>query len=839
MAVPAIRHSELLPRPAGKGASKTLEFAALLKQFRVKAGLSQQMLADRALISVQAVSALERGYRKVPYRKTLERLADALALSDESREALELSARRARGSRAVDHDSLPVHNLPRQLTSFLGRDEVVGEIVQLVGSAPLVTLVGTGGAGKTRTAIAVGTQVLAQFPDGVFFVELAPLDDASLVTHALATTLRVQESPHRPLLATLIAYLADRRMLIIFDNCEHVITQGRRIVGSLLRESPGVTLIATSRQPLTLEGERVYRIPPLAVPHARVTSPDEAMTYSAVALFVDRVQAADARFGVTEENVRPVVDICRRLDGLPLALELAAARATVLSPWQIAERLDRAFDVLAGDGAGALPRHQTMRAVIDWSYALLSSQARLLFDRLSCFAGGFTLDTATAICSEGTVTENDVLETLTALIAQSLVGTDFAHGVARYHLLEVTRQYARERIAQRGEVETLSRRHAQTFLGVAKRLDAEWYTANEKAWFHEAEAELDNFRIALAWSLGERHDVENGRTLAAALTRVWYSLSPVEGRRWVRLALESVDDKTSPATLGELHIAEARLCGALAEYTASLASAERALQMREHLDALQIARAQEAAGSALSALGRERDGEALLGEALASVRSLGNRGLEALLLGDLGTARSRRGDVEGARSFYAEALAHYMPLGLQRPAASISGHLAEVEFAAGDAAAALQRAEEARIGHEATNNRRSVANDLSNMAAYLVALDCFDDARAHASQALVSAREVKATVLTACILQHLAAVAILQHTAEGKQSDADELPAMLLGFVDARLSSLGARREYTERQEYERVLAALDKRFGDRLRDLLAVGAEWTEDGAVAVGLEL
>lgn len=796
------------------------------------------MLADRALISVQAVSALERGYRKVPYRKTLDRLADALALSDEAREALELSARRVRGSRAVDHEAVPAHNLPRQLTSFLGRDEVVQEIAGLVASAPLVTIVGTGGAGKTRTAIAVGMQVLTQFPDGVFFVELAPINDASLVAHALATTLHVQESPHRPLLATLIGYLSDKRALIIFDNCEHVITQSRRIIGSLLRESPSVSLIATSRQPLTLEGERVYRIPPLAVPHKRVTSPEDAMTYSAVALFVDRVQATDARFAVSEENVKPVVDICRRLDGLPLALELAAARATVLSPWQIAERLDRSFDVLAGDG-GTLPRHQTMRAVIDWSSALLSSQARLLFNRLSCFAGGFTLDTATAVCAEGTIGENDVLELLTALIAQSLVATDFAHGNARYHLLEVTRQYARERIGERGEAEALSRRHARSFLDVAKRLDAEWYTANEKAWFHEAEAELDNFRVALGWSLGERNDVENGRVLAAALTRVWYSLSPVEGRRWVRVALESVDDQTSPATVGELHIAEARLCGALAEYKGSLASAERALQMRDHLDDLQIARAQEAAGSALGALGRERESEELLTEALAAARRLGNRGLEALLLGDLGTARSRCGDVESARSFYAEALAHYMPLGLQRPAASIAGHLAEVEFAAGDAAAALQRAEEARIGHEATNNRRSAGNDLGNMAAYLVALNCFDDARAHAARALVPAREVKATVLTACILQHLAAVAILQHAAEGNESAADELAAMLFGFVDARLLSLGARREYTERQEYERILAALQRRFGERLSDLMAAGAEWTEEGAVAVGLEL
>lgn len=797
------------------------------------------MLADRALVSVQAVSALERGYRKVPYRKTLERLADALALSEEARVALELSARRARGSRSLEHE-IPSHNLPRQLTSFLGREEVVNEIAELVATVPLVSVVGTGGAGKTRTAIAAGTQLLSQFPDGVRFVELAPLQDASLVVHALAGALQVQESPQRPLLATLLSYLAEKQLLIIVDNCEHVISQARRVIGSILRECPSVSLLITSREPLTIAGERVFRIPPLAVPRQRTISPEDALSYGAVALFADRVRAADARFAVTRENLEPVLEICRRLDGLPLALELAAARATVLSPWQIAERLDRVFDVLTANGDVTLSRHHTMRAVIDWSYALLSSQARLLFDRLSIFAGGFTLETATAVCADAHLPQDDVLELLASLITQSLVTAEFSGGDARYHFLEVTRQYALERLTERGEREALAWRHAQICLLVAERLDRDWYTALDRAWFQEAEAELDDCRVALAWSLAEGHDVQTGRQLASVLARVWYSLSPVEGRRWVRLATESVDGATPATVIARLHIADAELCGALGEYAASLSSAERALRARNDLDELHIARALQAAGSALSALGRGAEGETLLQEALASAGLLQNRRLQALLLGDLGTARSRSSDIEGARRFYAEALAHYVPLGLERPAASIAGHLAEVEFAAGDAAAALQRAEDARAGHEATHNRRSVANDLSNMAAYLVALDCFDDASTHAARALLTARDVKATVLTAYILQHIAAIAILQSRSERRLAAQDrERSAMLLGFVDARLASLEARREHTEQQEYERVKSAMLETFGERLPALMALGGEWTEDSAVAVAQEL
>lgn len=832
-----IRRSESHPRrEAEQGAN---ELAVLLKKFRAQAGLSQQTLADRALVSMQAISALERGYRKAPYRATLDRIADALALSPEARRELEDSARRSRVARAAEPDIVPQHNLPRQLTSFVGRDDVVREITDLVENAPLVSIVGTGGAGKTRAAIEVGMRSLQRFPHGVWYVELAPLNDATLVPRAVAAALHVQESSSRPLLETLVAYLARKHLLLILDNCEHVISEARVLAGTLLRDCPGVSLLATSREALNVTGERTYRIPSLAVP-ARTMSPEEATTYGAVALFADRVRAADSRFELTEENLHSVVEICRRLDGLPLAIELAAARASVLSTGEICENLDRVFDVLTGESRASVPRQKTMRAVIDWSYALLSTQAQLLFDRLAVFAGGFTRSTATTVCSGEAIPDQDVLELLSSLIAQSLVMVEFAHGTARYHLLEATRQYALEKLDQRGERNALQHRHTLGLLGVATRLDRVWYDAAERSWFAEAQAELDNFRAALAWSLGKRNDLRAGCLLAGALARLWYSLSPLEGRRWVRLAMDSVTSKTQADELAQLYIAEAELSGALGEAAASLAAAEQALRLRSVLDELQVARAEHAAGSALAGTGRTSEGEAYLQSALAGAERLANPRLQALVYGDLGTAHARAGDVAGGRRYYNEALARYAALGLERPAASIAGHLAEVEFAAGDAAAALHRAEEARAGHADTQNRRSEAVDLTNMTAYLVALDCFDDARAYVTQALEAARDVRATVLTAYALQHVAAIVALERSPEVRNAASRrEKATMLLGFVDSRLAALGALRDYTERQEYDRVVTALRNALGERFDEIVKLGALWDEDAALAIAREL
>ena len=264
---------------------------------------------------MQAISALERGYRKAPHRATLDRIADALGLPRELREHPEQtqSARR--------------HNLPRPVTSFIGRDDVLAEIEQLLGVAPLVTIVGACGAGKTRAAIEVGYRLLNVFPHGVWLVELAPLNDPELVLHATADVLGVEESPYRPLFDTLVTHLLKRRALVILDGCEHVLSQARKLAGGLLRQCPNAALLATSREALNVGGEQTYKIPSLAVPEQSLPSPEEAMKYGAIALFVDRVRAADYFFELDSENVESVVAICRRLDGVPLAIELAAGRA--------------------------------------------------------------------------------------------------------------------------------------------------------------------------------------------------------------------------------------------------------------------------------------------------------------------------------------------------------------------------------------------------------------------------------------------------------------------------------------------------------------------------------
>jgi hypothetical protein len=385
-----------------------------------------------------------------------------------------------------------------------------------------------------------------------------------------------------------------------------------------------------------------------------------------------------------------------------------------------------------------------------------------------------------------------------------------------------------------------SERHTLALLQVAARLDRDWYGASERAWFHEAEAELDNFRAALGWSLEARNDTHSGALLAGALARLWYSLSPVEGRRWVRLAIDSVGENDEGGELAQLYIADAELSGALGESAASLASAERALRLRSALDDLQSARAQHAAGAALAATGNASNGEDLLQQSLAAAERLANRRLQALVLSDLGTVCSRRKDVDGARRFYAEAFAQYVSMGLERPAASIAGHLAEVEFEAGDPAAALHRAEEARAGHAATRNRRSEAADLSNMTAYLIALDCFDDARSYASQALAAVQDVRSPVLMAFVIQHVAAIAALQRGSnESRSAKHWEHAATLLGFVEARLRSFGACRDYTERQEYDRVVAALRNTQGERIDELMALGAEWSEEAVIVLASRL
>ncbi|HZY96486.1 MAG TPA: adenylate/guanylate cyclase domain-containing protein [Candidatus Cybelea sp.] len=737
-------------------------------------------------------------------------------------------------------DELP-NNLPLQLTSFVGREQDVSAIKQLLLHNRLVTLVGTGGAGKTRCAVQVAAELLDDFSDGVWFVELAPISAGSLVTAEIAQALGVREGLNQPPLNALLNYLKRRRLLLVLDNCEHVIEDARTAAATILRGCPDVRIFATSRASLSIAGEQTFRLPSLAVPPAGdAVTAKTAQQYGAVALFLDRALASDARFALSDENAPFVTRICRRLDGIPLAIELAAARVKVLTPRRLSEILDERFRVLTGGDRTVMPRHQTMRALIDWSYDLLTDQERNVFRKLSIFAGDFTLASATAVCRDDALDELAVLEVLTSLVDKSLVQADTA-GEARYSLLESTRQYGHEKLVASGEHHATADAHAAAFLETAEQLDRTYYTTPDREWFAQVEADSENWWAALEWALTADGDVLLGQQLAGTLHRVWGFLWVAQGRRWVRAALERVDATTPQSVVARLELAEAYIDATLEQYKTSYDAAERALALyREIDDPLRIAEALRRAGHALIKLGRLAQGEALLDEALAAARKLRARRLTGALLEHLAVARVAQNDLVGARAHFAEALAIHKAGGAEFSVAQVAAGLAEAEFQAGNAETALTLAHEFLAATRGTaSSARMTANALLNVAAYLVALARYDEAQSHTREALTLARGQQLAVAVLWALQHLAAIGALRQCDDPSTALVKRMrSARLLGYVDSRFATLETIREYTEQQEYDKIRAALHESLGlDELISLMNQGGEWNEDEAVAEAL--
>ena len=397
------------------GESET--FGALLRRYRLAASLSQEALGARAGLSATAIAALERGRRKTPRPSTVLMLAEGLGLAATERSALISAAHTARESEPADAaHSVPC--LPAPLSSFVGRASEIAAVRYLLASTRLLTLTGAAGVGKTRLALALASDA----EDEVAFVELAPLADGTLVDHAVAAALGVQEQSQQSLLQSLASALHARRLLLILDNCEHLLPSCAMLATALLRACPQVRLLATSREVLRISGEVVWPVPPLSLPDVqRSPAPLQVAESEAVRLFVARAQAVDHGFALTEQNARAVADVCIALDGLPLAIELAAAHARVLAPAQIAARLGDRFRLLVVGSRGAPARHQSLQAAIDWSYDRLSAGEQLLLDRLAVFAGGWTLEAAEHVCAGEGITPGDVLSLLSRLVERSLV----------------------------------------------------------------------------------------------------------------------------------------------------------------------------------------------------------------------------------------------------------------------------------------------------------------------------------------------------------------------------------------------------------------------------------
>jgi non-specific serine/threonine protein kinase len=667
------------PDPPQPGQAR---FRALLRRYRLAAGLSQEELAERTGLSVAGLSALENGRRHAPYRHTVGLLANALGLSGAETATLEAAVDRVRAPASASppapagHDrettpaggdkSSPVlasqttrTNLPVQLTSFIGREREQGEVRALLqGATRLLTLTGAGGAGKTRLAQAVAGAVLSEYPDGVWLVELAPVADPVHVPKAAARTLEVAEQPGRPVRDSLVDALRPKHLLLVLDNCEHLVQACAELVEALLRACPDLRVLATSRQSLHVAGETTWRVPPMAVPPgARVPSDELLAHFDATRLFVERAMGGLPSFALSDQNRPAIVRICSRLDGIPLAIELAAARVAVLGLDQIDERLGDRFRLLTAGSRTALPHQQTLRATLDWSFGLLSKRERIVFRRLAVFAGGWILEAAEDICAGEGIGGEAVLDLLAGLVDKSLVVADAAGEARRYRLLETMREYGWEKLRATGEEAAVRDRHRDWLLALAEEADGQLRGAQQAAWLTRLESEHDNFRAALAWCTGEHRDVEAGLRLAGALAWFWRLHGHIgEGRRWLTLALAPPGGAASSARCRALNGA-----GLLAEPqgddAAATALLEESLRLgRELGDSSAMAWALHGLGRVAEAMRDFSRANAVLEESLVHFRACDDLAGCAYSLLRLANVARERADYARAAALYAETL---------------------------------------------------------------------------------------------------------------------------------------------------------------------------------------
>jgi non-specific serine/threonine protein kinase len=561
----------------------------------------------------------------------------------------------------------PPSNLPAHRPSLIGREEEGTAVRQrlLAAEAGLLTLTGAGGCGKTSLGLAVARDALAEFPHGAWLVELAPLTDPALVLQAIATIFGVRESPEQPLLDSLIAYLQPRRLLLIADNCEHLVDACARLAQALLAACPALRILATSREPLRTMGEVTWRVPSLDAPDPRRLPPAEDLAhYAAVQLFVERAQAVQPRFQLTPHNAAAVGQIVGRLDGLPLAIELAAARVGVLAVEQIAARLDDSVRLLGGGSRTTPNRHQTLRATLEWSHDLLSQPERVLFRRLAAFAGGWDLEAAEAVCPDGEVASEEVLDLLQQLVDKSLVQQAAHAGAAHYRLLEPVRQYAQQQLAASGEARAIGRRHTAFYLSLAEEAASKLRGAEQVGWFNRLARELDNLRTALRWA-SEANETEQGLRIGGDLWLFWIANGYLsEGRRWLEPLLTQTSSVVATGTRATALTTAAHLNMYQGHLEHALALAEEGLALaRVGAEAHRTAVALITLAGVRGYQGDYGSASALFEECLALSKAVGDRWSNSVASLDYGSVVRIQGDCAKASALLEDAVSCFRETG--------------------------------------------------------------------------------------------------------------------------------------------------------------------------------
>ena len=710
-------------------------------------------------------------------------------------------------------------SLPAQVSRFIGRDSELAEVHRLVGGSRLVTLTGAGGAGKTRLALEVAAGLADGGWEGVWFADLAPLGDADLVAATVADVLGVRQEPGRPVAETLVDAVDGRSLLVLLDNCEHVIDACSKLADTLLRGCPNLALLATSREPLGIDGEWVYRVPPLRTP-ADGADAAEVRATEAVRLLEDRAAAQGVPLAWDEPSAQVAGRICRRLDGIPMAIELAAARLRVLPAAELDARLDERFSLLTGGSRTALPRQQTLRALVDWSWELLTSTEQAALARLSVFAGGFGLAAAEAVVEGPDVPAADVLGHLAALVDKSLVQFDDSPaGRGRYRLLETVRQYATGRLAALGAAAAGAARtaHRDYYLALAEAAAPQLVAADQASWLDRLDAELGNLRAAITLSLTQV-DQAPGLRLVASLREFWLARGhAAEGTDALRALLDGpgAQNPTLPRAWGLA--AAARLFETTDGYAIAADYCEEALTIaRGAGDENLVAEVLHAQAWVLLRQGQPGAAPPLIELGLSHARRVRAIHLTARLLSTRAYVTYINGDAAGAARDSAEALRLYRLAGDQLQAGATLGNLGYIELSAGDLDAARRHLAEALDIARALNDRHGVTYRAHNLGLTEYQSGSREAAEALFAESLDLARRIG-------LKRHSAYPLIGLAMARGRGADPG-WAARMHGAADQALADLGATTEPLERR-----LADLDRRD---LRDAMGIEAFESEYAA-------
>ncbi|MGW1341500.1 ATP-binding protein [Kribbella sp. NPDC002412] len=784
-------------------------FGGLLRRHRREAGLSQEGLAELAGLSVDAIAALERGRRRAPRAHTLRLLADALRLGASDRAALTMAARRD-----TESPQIQLRRPPAPPNELIGRGTELTTTKRLLGQrlTRLLTLTGPGGVGKTRLTLGLAAQLEDSFADGVCWIPLASLTDPAGVIPAVAASTGVHPLDNARLVETIAEQIGRRTMLLVFDNCSHVVATVGQVCAALLEYCPNLSVLASSRELLRVPGESVYVVPALALPHDE----DQLESSAAVRLFVER---AAARGYDVDGQLDQVARVVRRLEGMPLAIELAAARTNVMTIEELATELETSFGILAGGPRTASPRQQSMYGAIEWSHDLLTAAERDVFAQLSVFVGGWTLSAAATVMSgqpsPGPMARAEALDLIGRLVDKSLIRVTRRSGVARYYMLAVIREFAADRLTAAGLAEEAARRHARFYIGLAEEAEAQLRGVNQAEWLERLDAELDNLRAAMAWALRTR-SINEALRLAGGLWLFCYLRGHyAEGSQWLERALALSDTVPESDTAGlapacaKANLGAGMLAFLQCEYDAATARLQTALTQYKELD--------DTAGSALvlqrlGGVARERGdyaaAEDLHCESYDLYESLGDQSGMAWAHNHLGFVAWLRGDLEvGARrcsrardSFRligdGEGLAwSLISLGT---IAQYSGELVEAEDLLQESLALSQR-----LGY-----REGVAWSLNQLGIVERRRGLTERAVHLLDESLAEHRDLGDRWRSASVLEELATVA--------QQRGRSEYAAFLLGAADGVREVIGAPVPEIEKADYLATRSAIEQSLDRR-----------------------